>query len=485
MGRVALVVTSLAGLLGLVAGGASCGGGGDGKTGIKLSIRIDDAVPQATVDSITEGRVTVMSAGVAADAPKIAFGDKLRDRSTSFRYVDDGRFAGMEVSVKLELLNAGGDAVFEETQSDTMTDGETIEIDYTFGATPAVDGGVDGSTCPTPPTCVTAGGKACIDGTIVDFGTESAIITGGIELQIVNASSGSFISAGTVDSCGRFSTGSFDPPATPDVDLVVDDVSGGSDTFKKTTTRYAVARDTIIRNEKVRVLTAALDESLSVAAGFCTAPCTNQSTFAGRGSVALFYRHLRALKSNVRVTQGPATGTKPTLLTQDVFYFTDDAAGRQTKILPMRTDTSRSGVALAVARVPSALNWNGTGGLPTANLSWKERTATAPAGGVVIVDIDTISHTCDPLAQATMGCRNQDDGCYPDSAMPAENFCSHAGSAGAPMPCTFFNDCQIGLTCIQNICRPLCRFGGGAPGCTTPNTCQAIGTSTTVGACQP
>ena len=67
MGRVALVVTSLAGLLGLVAGGASCGGGGDGKTGIKLSIRIDDAVPQATVD---ETSARVASAGASINQAK-------------------------------------------------------------------------------------------------------------------------------------------------------------------------------------------------------------------------------------------------------------------------------------------------------------------------------------------------------------------------------------------------------------------------------
>jgi len=486
VGRFALVVAGVAGLLGLMAGGVSCGGGGDGKTGIKLSIDIDDAVPQATVDSITEGRVTVMSSSVAADAPKIAFGDKLRDRSTSFRYVDDGRFAGMEVSVKLELLNAGGDAVFQETQTDTMTDGETIEIDYSFGATPMADAGVDGSACPAPPACVTVADKSCIDGTVVDFGTEAAVLGGGVELTVVNAAGGAPIATGMVDVCGRFTTTSFTPPtaANADVDLVLDDPTGGADKFKKTSTRFVVGRGTVENNKKVRVLSAALDEALSVAAGFCTAPCTSASTFAGKGALALFYKINGVLTRNVRVTEA-ATTAKPVLLTREVFYFADDAAGKQTTFSPMRSETSRSGAALAVAPAPGALLWNGTGGLPGPNLSWKERPATAPPGGVVIMDIDTVSHTCDPLAQGTMGCRNQDDGCYPDATMPADNFCSHAGSAGSPMPCTFVSDCQIGLTCIGNICRSLCRVGGGAPGCTTPSTCRAIGGSPTVGACQP
>jgi hypothetical protein len=297
------------------------------------------------------------------------------------------------------------------------------------------------------------------------------------------------IGTGMVDRCGHFSTGPFSPPlaAGAEVDLAVDDPSGGGDSFKRTVTRFVVGRGTVLNAQRLRVLTATLDDSMSMAGGLCTGTCSASSTFAGQGSVALFYRHLNTLTRGVRTTRA-ATGAKPILVASNVFYFTDDAAGRQATVGTTATETTRSGAAIAPVPSGSAFQWGGTGALPDSNLAWKEITVSVPTGTVFIADVASTPNSCDPLAQAAMGCRNMDDGCYPDTRMAGNNFCVHAGAKTAGMACGAISDCAVGTTCDllpTPTCRTLCRVGGGMPACSGGQTCTALsGGGANVGTCK-
>jgi len=471
------------GVLALAAWLAGCGGGGDDKTAIALFIEINGSVPPSTVESITEAAVTV-SVGTTTSTARVAVSDRLRDYDTSVRYVDDGTFSGMAVSVKLELNNAGGQAVFSETKTGVMvTAGDTVDLDYRFGDGVIIDAGPDTGGCPTPPACSGVADKACVSGTVVDFGTEAPLMNPRIELSVVDLATGTNLGTGTVDACGKFSTGDIMPPTGGAIGVALDDPAGGADDFKKTVSGYIVARGTVLPNETLRALSATLDASLSTSAGLCAGACTTASTFAGRGAAALFYRHARALQRNVRVTLSTSMPTKPSLVTSNVFYFTDNTAGKQTMINMTQTETTASGAALLAMPGTTAVTINGTGGLPGPNLSWKPRLVLAPPGIVAIVDVESTPHVCDPLMQLAVGCLNADDGCYPTPSMPGQNFCVHAGTRTIGTACTLFNDCEAAATCNATMCRSLCRVGGGAPSCTAPLTCMSIGADP-VGVCK-
>ena len=51
------------------------------------------------------------------------------------------------------------------------------------------DAGVDASTCAVPPVCSNPGAadKACVDGTIVDFGNDMALLSGAVELSMLDS----------------------------------------------------------------------------------------------------------------------------------------------------------------------------------------------------------------------------------------------------------------------------------------------------------
>ncbi|MFO0577913.1 MAG: hypothetical protein U1A78_28220 [Polyangia bacterium] len=88
------------------------------------------------------------------------------------------------------------------------------------------------------------------------------------------------------------------------------------------------------------------------------------------------------------------------------------------------------------------------------------------------------TQACDPLAAGSCATGHA---CYLYESEHSD--CVGAGSKAAGATCMYFDECQAGLTCINNRCRKVCKRA--SPSCDTGQTCAAITTWTSFGACCP
>lgn len=84
---------------------------------------------------------------------------------------------------------------------------------------------------------------------------------------------------------------------------------------------------------------------------------------------------------------------------------------------------------------------------------------------------------CDPLAPAQPGCP-AGEACYPSPN--GTTVCRAAGTGVVNSACTSVNACAEGSFCLpksqtEASCSTYCNPDGGAPGCTTPATCNSPG----------
>ncbi len=458
--RVVVLAACAAGVMG-------CGGGGgDGKTALRFDVALRANVPQSVVDSVSFIRIK-LTAGAATDMRDVPVLEELKsDRDTSFRYVDDGRFADKDVSIEIEVrsntmkLFGGADTIHFNPE-------ETVEIAFTFG-----DMVPDGGTGCTPtPTCTADAAKVCIQGTVVDFGMGQTLTNRQVGVTVKLSSGAVPIANLPINPCGQFATGSFQLSiaAGDDVELVVDDLNAITD-FVPTVTPFRVAAGDVVTGATLRAMASEQNRGLSEQAGLCTAPCPETMTMAARGAVALFYKKNGQPTSNVRMTRGTNPGVPPSLVTTDVFYFVDVTAGRQTVVSTTQTATSPSGAAIALIPGASALAYGGTGAVGN-DAVWVPQVVNGRVGSVVVIDaITTRGDKCNPETQ--MGCTNRDDGCYP---IPNSTnvFCAHEGNLALNTNCTAFEECASGTTCdlTGSVCHRIC---GPTTSCPSPTTCAQI-----------